>query len=97
MRLGNEEKLQEALRGISVPVLLLGGMEDPISTPDLMMRTAKCLPRCKMILYSNCGHNIDTDLTEELAEEADRFLRHSAADGKWYAPACPGNGPSCMG
>lgn len=97
MRLGNEEKLQEALRGISVPVLLLGGMEDPISTPDLMMRTAKCLPHCKMILYSNCGHNIDTDLTEELAEEADRFLRHSAADGKWYAPVCPGNGPSCMG
>ena len=67
MRLDNEEKLQEALRGISVPVLLLGGI--PISTPDLMMRTAKCLPRCKMILYSNCGHNIDTDLTEELAEK----------------------------
>ena len=81
----------------SVPVLLLGGMEDPISTPELMMRTAKCLPHCKMILYSNCGHNIDTDLTEELAEETDRFLRHSAESGKWYAPVCPGDSPLCMG
>ena len=81
----------------SVPVLLLGGMEDPISTPELMMRTAKCLPHCKMILYSNCGHNIDTDLTEELAEEADRFFRHAAAGGKWYAPVCPVDDPLCMG
>ena len=29
-------------------------------------------------MYSNCGHNIDTDLKEELEEEADRFLRQYA-------------------
>lgn len=36
-------------------------------------------------MYSNYGHNIDTDLKEELAEEADRFLRQAAKNGKWYA------------
>ena len=85
MRCGTEEKLREALASIQAPVLILGGTDDPISTPELMIRTAKCLPHCKLVMYSNCGHNIDTELTEELTEEADRFLRQAAADGKWYA------------
>ena len=85
MRLGSEEKLCEALKSIRTPVLILGGTDDPISTPELMMRTARCLPHCKMVMYSNCGHNIDTDLVEELTEEADRFLKQAADNGKWYA------------
>ena len=85
MRLGTEEKLCEALKSIRIPVLILGGTDDPISTPELMMRTACCLPHCKLVMYSNCGHNIDTDLTEELTEETDRFLRQTEDSGKWYA------------
>ena len=85
MRMGTEEKLCEALKSIRTPVLILGGTDDPISTPELMMRTARCLPHCKLVIYSNCGHNIDTDLTEELAEETDRFLRQAEDNGKWYA------------
>lgn len=85
MACGTEEKLREALSSIRTPVLILGGTEDPISTPELMMRTARCLPHCKLVVYSNCGHNIDTDLTEELAGEADRFLRQAADNGKWYS------------
>ena len=75
MACGTEQKLRETLSGMRTPTLILGGTEDPISTPELMTRTARCLPHCKMVMYSNCGHNIDTDLPEELAEEADRFLR----------------------
>ena len=86
MRLGTEDKLKEALSTIQTPVLILGGTEDPISTPDLMMRTARCLPHCKLIIYSNCGHSIDTDITEEVAEETDRFLTQACRNGKWYAP-----------
>ena len=84
MGLGSEEKLREALKSIRTPVLILGGTEDPISTPALMTRTAECLPHCKLVMYSNCGHNIDTDLTEELTEEADRFLTQAEKNGKWY-------------
>ena len=68
------EKLREVLRSLQTPTLILGGTDDPISTPALMTRTACCLPHCKMVMYSGCGHNIDTDIPEELAEEADRFL-----------------------
>ena len=88
MGLGSEEKLQEALKRIRTPVLILGGAEDPISTPDLMIRTARCLPHCKLVIYSNCGHNIDTDLVEELTGEADRFLKQTEKNGKWYAEVC---------
>ena len=86
MRCENEERLQGVLSHIQEPVLILGGAEDPISTPELMMRTARSLPHCKLVMYSNCGHNIDTDLTEELTEEADRFLTAAEASGRWYIP-----------
>ncbi len=80
-----EEKLCETLATIQTPTLILGGAKDPISTPELMMRTASLLPNCKLIMYSNFGHNIDTDIFEELSEEADRFLKQVSANGKYYA------------
>ncbi len=86
MRLKNEERLCEELRKITVPTLLIGGTEDPISTPELLMRTAKCLPHCKLVMYSDCGHNIDTDLIEETTDETDRFLKTVRATGRWYLP-----------
>ncbi len=84
MKLKTEEKLCESLKSIQTPTLILGGIDDPISTPELMIRTAKCLPHCKLVIYSNCGHDIDTDLTEELTDEAERFLRQLEKDGKYY-------------
>jgi len=86
MALGSEEKLCEALRTITLPVLMLGGVEDPISTPELMLRTAKCLPHCKLVIYSNCGHDIDTDLIEETCDVADRFIKNALKTNKWYLP-----------
>ena len=84
MKLKSEEKLCAELSKIQTPVLILGGIDDPISRPDLMMRTAKCLPHSKLVVYSNCGHNIDTDLIEELTEEASRFLDNVEETGRVY-------------
>ncbi len=89
MKYRTEEALCRALSSLTTPTLILGGCEDPISTPDLMMRTAKALPHCKLVMYSNCGHNIDTDLVEELSEEADRFLTHTDG-GTWGYEAVQG-------
>ena len=80
----DEETLREKLSSISTPTLILGGMDDPISTPELMMRTAKSLPNCKLVIYSNCGHNVDTDLVEELCGETDRFLNNALSRKKCY-------------
>lgn len=84
MYLKTEEKLCDALRIIETPTLLIGGTKDPISKTELMMRTAECLPHCKLVIYSNCGHDIDTDLIEEVSDEADRFIKTTLENGKWY-------------
>lgn len=89
MRLKTEERLCEELSKITVPTLIIGGTDDPISTPELMMRTAKVLPHCKLIMYSNCGHNIDTDIIEEVCDESDRFLKNVFATGRCYIPVLP--------
>ncbi len=84
MRFKNEENLCKALSSVEIPTLLIGGCDDPISKPELLMRTARSLPHCKLIMYSNCGHNIDTDIIEEVSEEADRFIKNVHKCGRCY-------------
>jgi len=88
MALGTEEAVQAALRTIRTPTLLLGGMEDPISRPDLMLRTAQCLPNCKLVMYAGFGHSGPFNrIIEEAAEEAVNFLRSAEATGRVYREA----------
>ena len=83
--LGSEEKVCEALRTIRTPTLMLGGMLDPISRPDLMMRTAACLPHCKLVMYSGFGHSGPyCQLIEECTEEILNFLRNVEQTGRVY-------------
>lgn len=85
IKLGNEEKVKEALRTIQTPTLMLGGIEDPISRPDLMMRTAECLPHGKLVMYSGFGHaGPYSEIVEEAVEEAVNFLRNVEETGKVY-------------
>lgn len=79
-----EEKLQEALKTIETPVLMLGGMEDVISRPELMIRTGKCLPHCKLIIHSSFGHMLD--IYEDLADDAVRFYENVVNTGRYYTP-----------
>lgn len=80
--LKDEAHVQEALRSIRTPVLLLGGVEDTIGRIDLMARTAKCLPHCKLVLYSGFGHVLDC--YEELAREAECFIENVERTGRVY-------------
>lgn len=84
MKYKDEENLCNALSSIQIPTVMIGGINDPISTPELMIRTAKCMPHCKLVMYSNCGHDIDTDLIEETCDVADRFIKTVEENGKWY-------------
>jgi len=87
LALQTEARVQEALRTIQTPTLLLGGIEDPIARPDLMLRTAECLPHCKLVLYSGFGHSGPfARIIEEAAEEAASFLRNVESHGRVYKP-----------
>ena len=82
VKYGTEARVPEALKTIRVPTLLMGGMEDTIARPDLMLRSAQCLPNCKLVLFSRAGHGMD--IFEELAEEANRFYENVAETGRIY-------------
>lgn len=82
--LQTEANVQEALRAIKIPVLIIGGMEDTISRPDLMLRSAKCLEHCKLIIHSGFGH--DLGIWEDAAEDAARFYENVVKTGYYYSP-----------
>ena len=82
--LHTEANVLETLKTIKTPVLIIGGMEDPISRPDLMIRTAKCLPNCKLIIHSGVSHVIP--IVEDMADDALRFYENAVNTGWYYSP-----------
>ena len=82
--LHTEANVLEALKTIRTPVLIIGGMEDPISRPDLMIRTAKCLPNCKLVIHSGFSHAIP--MVEDAADDALRFYENVVNTGWYYSP-----------
>ncbi len=81
---GTEENVVKALSTIETPTLVIGGMLDTISRPDLMLRTAKALKNCKLVIYSGVGHEMG--IVEEVADEAVRFYENLVSTGYFYAP-----------
>lgn len=74
--LGTEAAVQELLKTLKTPTLLLGGMQDMIARPDLMLRSATCLPNCKLVLYSNMAHADPSHVfIEEVVAECLHFLK----------------------
>lgn len=51
-----EEELAEILHKIETPILMLGGTEDTISGPDLMLRSERAVQNAKLILYRGVDH-----------------------------------------
>ena len=82
--LKTEENLRGALKNIRIPVLIIGGMEDMISRPDLMVRTAACLPNCKLVIHSGMAHALP--LAEDMADDAVRFYENVVTTGRYYSP-----------
>lgn len=75
--LGSEEKLCALLKTFTVPTLMLGGIEDMIATTNVMIRSAKCMPNCKLVLYSGVGHGgLLTEIIEETIFESIAFLEN---------------------
>ena len=82
--LHTEANVLEALKTIKTPTLIIGGMEDPISRPDLMLRTAACLPNCKLVIHAGMAHALP--MVEDAADDAVRFYENVVATGRYYSP-----------
>ena len=80
-----EEKVVEMLKTIKIPVLMIGGIDDVIATPELELRSAKVIPHCKLILYSQCGHrDPQSTIIEETVQETLFFLENVEKTGRIY-------------
>ena len=86
--LETEENVQELLKTLKTPTLLLGGKDDPIARPDLMFRTTECMPNCKLVMYSGMSHNdVSTICKEECVAECLHFLKAvETNNGRIYLP-----------
>lgn len=67
-----EEALIEELKKINVPIIIIGGMQDPISTIENMIRSCKAVKNSEMVIFEDGTHNV-------LLEHRDEVVRHIMA------------------
>ena len=70
-----EEKLISELSEIDIPVLMIGGALDPISTPDVMIRTCNAIKGSKLIIYQDCSHPVANMRQAEVVKDMLQFCR----------------------
>lgn len=61
-----EEELVSEMSKIHVPLLMLGGSADPISSPELMLRSLRAVKDSKLVLFEGVDHQ---DLTRKCRKE----------------------------
>lgn len=71
----SEEELYELVRQIPVPVLLINGGMDELSTMAEVLHIAQLIPGAKLIMYQNMGHSGLHECPEMVAADMDLFMR----------------------
>ena len=66
-----EETLIKELEKITIPTLIIGGMQDPISTIETMVRSCKAVKGSEMVIFEDGSHNV---LLEHRAEVVDHIM-----------------------
>lgn len=70
-----EEELIAELKKIDIPCIFLGGMFDPISTTDNMIRTGRAVKESKTVLYQDSDHGLCKRYPKQIAADIDLFLK----------------------
>lgn len=76
-----EEELFRRLSEIPVPVLILNGIRDDLSTPEQALKVASAIPKAKLVMYEDFEHSGPDECPEIVAMECDRFFRDSEHAG----------------
>lgn len=71
----SEEELYELVSHIAVPVLLINGGIDAVSTIEEAVQIGKLIPGAKLVMYQNIGHGGLYEIPEQIAADIDLFVR----------------------
>ena len=69
------EEFYETMAKISVPVLVLHGMLDPLAKIEDVVRLSQAIPGSQIKAYQNLGHGGGDECPEIFARDCDRFFR----------------------
>ncbi|MDF2908694.1 MAG: haloalkane dehalogenase [Herbinix sp.] len=69
------EEFEERLSGLEVPILIINGMLDQLSTPEKALRAAKLIPGAQLLIYQHFGHGGPDECPEIIARDCDRFFQ----------------------
>ncbi len=69
------EEFEERLAGLEVPILIINGMLDQLSTPEKAFRAAQLIPGAQLLIYQHLGHGGPDECPELIARDCDRFFQ----------------------
>ena len=70
-----EEALIAELEQITVPTLIIGGMQDPVSTIETMVRSCKAVKGSQMLIFEDGTHNVLLEHRPEVVDHIMSFCR----------------------
>lgn len=70
-----QEAFREWLKGLRLPILMMGGMRDPLYAPEDILENAGIIQGCGVRIFSDGSHFISRTHTLEIAYEIDGFFK----------------------
>lgn len=68
-----EQELIGVLEKIQLPVLMFGGLQDPICLAENVVRSCRAVKKSKMILYEDATHSLDMEHKDEVVRDIVHF------------------------
>ena len=69
-----DPELEEAMRSLQVPVLVVFGTADRLIPPEMGRTYKELLPNCQLLFVYDAGHAVAADRPEAFTEAASDFL-----------------------
>ena len=60
----SDYRLTDALATVTVPVLILQGLADRMTPPGGSVKMSRALPRCRLLMIPEVGHNLPIEVPE---------------------------------
>lgn len=70
----SETELYKKLSKINIPILIINGAHDNLSTPEKALKAALVIPNSQFLLYENMDHGGPDECPQEIARACNRFF-----------------------